>query len=113
MEGKAVAGIGNIYASEILYISKINPIRKAKNLTKDECKKILLYSKLVLKKAIKKGGSSIRDFQNINGKMGTFQKDFKVYQRENLNCLKPKCKGIIKKKIISNRSSFFCNYCQK
>mgnify|MGYP001163903809 FL=1 len=113
LDQKFVSGIGNIYASEILYISKINPIRKAKNLTKDECKKILLYSKLVLKKAIQKGGSSIRDFQNINGKMGSFQKDFKVYQRENLNCLKPKCKGVIKKKIISNRSSFFCNFCQK
>ena len=113
LDQKFVSGIGNIYASEILYISKINPIRKAKNLTKDECKKILLYSKLVLKKAIQKGGSSIRDFQNINGKMGSFQKDFKVYQRENLNCLKPKCKGVIKKKIISNRSSFFCSFCQK
>jgi formamidopyrimidine-DNA glycosylase len=113
LDQKFVSGIGNIYASEILFISKINPIRKAKNLTKDECKKILLYSKLVLEKAIQKGGSSIRNFQNINGKMGSFQRDFKVYQRENLNCLKPKCKGIIKKKIISNRSSFFCNYCQK
>jgi len=113
LDQKFVSGIGNIYASEILFISKINPIRKAKSLTKDECKKILLYSKLILKKAIQKGGSSIRDFQNINGKMGSFQRDFKVYQRENLNCLKPKCKGIIKKKIISNRSSFFCNYCQK
>jgi len=113
LDQKFVSGIGNIYASEILFISKINPIRKAKSLTKDECKKILLYSKLVLEKAIQKGGSSIRNFQNINGKMGSFQRDFKVYQRENLNCLKPKCKGIIKKKIISNRSSFFCNYCQK
>ena len=113
LDQKFVSGIGNIYASEILFISKINPTRRAKSLTKDECKKILLYSKLILKKAIQKGGSSIRDFQNINGKMGSFQKDFKVYQRENLNCLKPKCKGIIKKKIISNRSSFFCNYCQK
>ena len=73
----------------------------------------MLYSKLVLKKAISKGGSSIRDFQNTNGTMGNFQKEFNVYQRENLNCLKAKCKGIIKKKIISNRSSFFCNYCQK
>ena len=113
LDQKFVSGIGNIYASEILFFSKINPIKKAKNLTKDECKKIFLYSKLVLKKAIRKGGSSIRDFQNINGKMGSFQKDFKVYQRENLNCLKPKCKGIIKKKFISNRSSFFCNFCQK
>jgi len=113
LDQKFVSGIGNIYASEILFFAKINPFRKAKSLTKDECKKILSYSKFVLKKAIKKGGSSIRDFKNINGKIGGFQKDFKVYQRENLNCLKPKCKGIIKKKIISNRSSFFCNYCQK
>ena len=113
LDQKFVSGIGNIYASEILFISKINPMRKAKNLTKNEYNKILLNSKLVLNKAIKKGGSSIRDFQNINGKIGTFQKDFKVYQRENLKCLKSKCDGIIKKKIISNRSRFFCNYCQK
>ncbi len=113
LDQKFVSGIGNIYASEILFISKINPIRKAKNLTKNECKKILLYSKLVLKNSIQRGGSSIRDFKNINGKIGSFQKDFKVYQRENLNCLKSKCKGIVKKKVISNRSSFFCSFCQK
>jgi len=113
LDQKFVSGIGNIYASEILFISKIHPIRKVKNLTKDECKKILLNSKLVLKKAILKGGSSIRNFQNVNGKIGNFQKNFNVYQRENLNCVITKCKGIIKKKNISNRSSFFCNYCQK
>jgi len=113
LDQKFVSGIGNIYASEILYNSKIKPFRKAKSLTIDECKKLLFYSKLVLNKAIKKGGSSIRDFENINGKMGSFQKYFNVYQRENLNCLKAKCKGTIQKKIISNRSSFFCNYCQK
>ena len=113
LDQKFVSGIGNIYANEILYNSKIKPTRKAKSLTKFECKKILLYSKLVLKKAIHKGGSSIRDFQNTNGNMGNFQNEFNVYQRENLNCVKAKCNGIIKKKIISNRSSFFCNYCQK
>ena len=113
LDQKFVSGIGNIYASEILFFSKINPARKAKKLTKDECKKILSYSKIVLKKAIKKGGSSIQNFQNIDGKIGTFQKNFRVYQRENLRCLEPKCNGVVKKKIISNRSSFFCNYCQK
>jgi len=113
LDQKFVSGIGNIYANEILYYSHIKPFRKAKTLTKDECKKILLYSKLVLKKAIHKGGSSIKDFQNTNGNMGTFQKEFNVYQRESLNCVKDKCNGIIEKKIISNRSSFFCNYCQK
>ncbi len=89
----------NIYANEILYNSKIKPNRKGKSLTKDECKKILIFSKLVLTKAIKKGGSSIRDFKNTNGDMGKFQKEFNVYQRENLNCVKAKCKGVIKKKI--------------
>ena len=113
LDQKFVSGIGNIYASEILFFSKINPSKKAKNLTKGECKKILFYSKQVLKKAIMKGGSSIQNFQNVDGKIGTFQKNFRVYQRENLRCLEPKCNGVVKKKIISNRSSFYCNYCQK
>ena len=67
----------------------------------------------MLNKAIKKGGSSIRDFKNIKGKSGNYQKEFKVYQRENLNCLDKFCYGKIKKKIISKRSTFFCNSCQK
>ena len=113
LDQKFVSGIGNIYASEILFISKINPFRKAKNITKNECKKIVFNSKVVLKQAILKGGSSIRNFQNTNGEIGNFQKNFKVYQRENLKCVKIKCKGFIQKKFISNRSSFFCNYCQK
>ena len=73
----------------------------------------MFYSNLVLKNAIKKGGSTIKNFKNISGNKGSFQKHFNVYQRENLNCLKYSCPGKIKKKIISNRSSFFCNYCQK
>ena len=113
LDQKFVSGIGNIYASEILFLCKINPNKKGKNLKVIDIKKIIYYSKLVLKKAIKKGGSSIRDFQNISGDQGSFQKDFNVYQRENLKCLNQVCLGIIKKKIISNRSSFFCNICQK
>ncbi len=108
-----VSGIGNIYASEILYLSKIKPDKKANNLSIDECKKILTNSRKVLKIAIFKGGSSIRNFRNISGKEGGFQKDFKVYQREGLNCKRLNCNGIIKKKIINNRSTFFCNFCQK
>ena len=108
-----VSGIGNIYASEILFLSKINPSKKGSLLTEKDCKKIIFNSKRVLFDAINKGGSSIRDFRNISGGMGKFQKNFKVYQRENLKCKRIKCKGIIKKKIISNRSTFFCNTCQK
>ncbi len=113
LDQKFVSGIGNIYASEILFFCKINPFKKAKKISKKDCEKIVLFSKKVLNKAIKKGGSSIRDFKNTSGKQGNFQKEFKVYSRENLDCLRKRCAGKIKKKIISNRSSFFCNICQK
>ncbi len=113
LDQKFVSGIGNIYASEILFLCKINPKKKAKNLSKIECKKIICFSKLILKKAIRLGGSSIRNFKNISGSDGLFQNEFKVYQREHLNCLKYNCLGKIKKKIISKRSTFFCNKCQK
>ena len=112
LDQKFVSGIGNIYASEILFLSKIHPNKKALLLKKKDCKKILKYSKLVLLEAIRKGGSSIRDFQDTLGQKGNFQKDFKVYQREGLNCKRFKCKGIIIKKNISKRSTFFCNLCQ-
>ena len=108
-----VSGIGNIYASEILYLSKIKPSKKGRYLKKEECKKLENNSKIILLDAIRKGGSSIRNFKNIIGKEGNFQRNFKVYQREGLKCKRYNCSGIIKKKNISNRSSFFCNSCQK
>ena len=88
-----VSGIGNIYASEILFLSGINPTKKAKNLKKNDCKKIIINSKKVLRMAIDKGGSSIRDFRNISGKHGGFQSKFKVYQREGLKCKKKNVLG--------------------
>ena len=113
LDQKFVSGIGNIYASEILFYCKINPLKKAKSLTKLDIKKIRYFSKSILNQAIKKGGSSIRDFKNVEGRNGSYQNEFKVYQRENLNCLNKDCFGKIKKKVISKRSTFFCNRCQK
>ncbi len=107
-----VSGIGNIYASEILFLSKINPDKKACFIKKEDCKKIISNSRKVLFQAIKKGGSSIRDFKNTLGKKGSFQKNFKVYDRNGLNCKRFACRGIIQKKTISKRSTFFCNLCQ-
>ena len=74
---------------------------------------IIKYTYLVLNKAIKKGGSTIKNFKNTQGLSGNFQKEFKVYERNNLKCLRKECKGIIKKIIINNRSTFYCNNCQK
>ena len=107
LDQKFVSGIGNIYASEILFCCKINPLKKAKSLTKLDIKKIRYFSKSILNQAIKKGGSSIRDFKNVEGRNGSYQSKFKVYQRENLNCLNKDCFGKIKKKVISKRSTFF------
>ena len=113
LDQRFVSGIGNIYASEILFASKINPFKKVKQLSKNECLNIISNSKRILIQAINKGGSSIRDFKDISGNKGTFQKEFRVYQQDGANCKRSKCKGIIKKKITSNRSTFFCVSCQK
>ena len=107
-----VSGIGNIYASEILFLSKIYPLKKAKLLDDNDCKKIISNSKKILLNAIKRGGSSIKNFRDSNGINGNFQKEFNVYQREGEKCKKSSCTGMIKKVFISNRSTFFCDICQ-
>ena len=113
LDQKFVSGIGNIYASEILFFCKINPFKKVKLLSKKECKKIIINSRKILLKAISKGGSSIRDFKDTSGFKGGFQNEFKVYQQEGVQCKNIGCSDIIRKKIISNRSTFFCDSCQK
>ena len=110
---KFVSGIGNIYASEILYYSKINPKKLCKNINSIEINNIVKYSKVVLKKAIKKGGSTIRNFKNSRGSEGSFQNEFKVYNRESKPCLSFNCKENIKRISISNRSTYLCFSCQK
>jgi formamidopyrimidine-DNA glycosylase len=112
IDQKFVSGIGNIYANEILFLSRINPNKKIKLLNNKDCSQIIINAKKVLLNAIQKGGSSIRDFKNTEGNKGSFQDSFKVYQRENLNCKRISCKGKIIKIVITNRSTFFCNFCQ-
>ena len=113
LDQKFVSGIGNIYASEILFLSKVNPFKKVKLLTKKECLKIIINSRKILLKAISKGGSSIRDFKDTSGLKGGFQNEFNVYHQEGEWCKNLGCSNVIKKKIISNRSTFFCDSCQK
>ena len=113
LDQKFVSGIGNIYASEILFLSKVNPSKKAKLLSKKECQKIIINSRKILLKAISKGGSSVRDFKDTSGLKGGFQNEFKVYQQEGAECKNLGCSDLIRKKIISNRSTFFCDSCQK
>ena len=113
LDQKIISGIGNIYANEILFHSGLNPRKKGLKLKDFELKYLYKYSKLVLKKAILKGGSSIRDFRNTEGAKGSFQNNFKVYDKDNHNCPNKKCNYKIKKINISNRSTFYCENCQK
>ena len=112
IDQKFLSGVGNIYASEILFSSRVNPKKKINLLNNKDCSQIIKNTKKVLLNAIQKGGSSIRNFKNTEGSKGSFQDSFKVYQRENLNCKRIGCKGKIIKIVITNRSTFFCNSCQ-
>jgi len=113
MDQKFVSGLGNIYANEILFLSKVKPSRKVKNLKEFELKKIINFTKEVLKNAIELGGSSIKDFSSSNGKKGSFQQHFNVYGKKGATCTNTTCRSIIVKSSISNRSTFFCDNCQK
>ena len=113
MDQKFVSGLGNIYVNEILFYSKIDPKKKGSEISKKEIKKIIKYSNIVLKIAIKSGGSSIRDFKNTNGDNGSFQKKFKIYGRKGDACSRNNCKGKIIKFFQTNRSTYMCQICQK
>ena len=113
MDQKIVSGLGNIYVNEILSLSSVNPKKISKNLSLLETKRIILNTKMTLKKAISQGGSSISDFRDVSGNNGNFQQNFMVYNRSDQMCKKPGCKGLIKKIYISNRSTFYCLKCQK
>ena len=112
MDQTFVSGLGNIYVNEVLFLSKINPLIPCNYLEKKKIRSLIFYIRKVLKKAIYQGGSSIKDFKNVSGKSGNFQQFFNVYGQESKNCSRISCKGKIKKILISNRSSFYCNICQ-
>jgi formamidopyrimidine-DNA glycosylase len=113
MDQKFVSGIGNIYANEILFLSKVKPSRKVEKLKEFELKKIVKNAKKILEKAIDQGGSSIKDFSSSNGKKGSFQQYFNVYGKKGDLCNRVNCKSRIAKSSIFNRATFFCSNCQK
>ena len=113
MDQKFIAGLGNIYVNEILFLSKINPNKKVIYLKDLEIKKIIKFTKEILITSIRNGGSSIKDFKGVKGKSGTFQQKFNVYSKNGKSCARNGCKGVIRKINISNRSTFFCRSCQK
>ena len=111
IDQKIICGIGNIYASEILFYSKIHPLINVNHLSKDEINSLLLNINIVLSKAVLSGGTTIKDYKQPNGKVGYFKQKLKVYGREKLKCYD--CSSIIFKLNISKRATYICPGCQK
>jgi len=111
LDQSIITGIGNIYDDEILFMSSINPNRKACDVTLEECGKIIDNCREVLTKAIKLGGTTIKSYTSSLGVTGRFQQNLMVHKRENEEC--KVCGTIIKRIVIGGRSTYYCEKCQK
>lgn len=111
MDNEVVVGVGNIYANESLFDSKISPLRPANKISKKEAELIVSSIKKTLEKAIESKGSSINDYVDASGNLGNFQNNFKVYGRDKEKCLI--CKDAVRKITQNGRSTFYCPSCQK
>jgi formamidopyrimidine-DNA glycosylase len=105
-----LAGVGNIYADEALYLAGIAPRRPARRVTPAECKALVKTLRRVLDAAIALGGSTISDFRHPDGGIGGYQQNHRVYGREGEPC--PRCKTPITRMVIAQRSTHFCARCQ-
>ncbi len=111
MDGSVVVGAGNIYAAESLFRSGIRPAKAAGKVTRAQYQVLAKHIREVLGEAIKRGGTTLKDFAGADGAPGYFQQKLFVYGREGEPCLV--CKTTIKCTVIGQRSSFYCPSCQK
>lgn len=111
LDQSKIAGIGNIYASEILFDIGIHPQKQAGLLTFGELKNLVLSTQKILRKAIRENGTSISDFRRVDDKTGAFQNFLQVYARDGQSCRK--CNTVIKRIVQQQRSSFYCPQCQQ
>jgi len=110
MDHTLVVGIGNIYATEVLFLAGLHPLTPAKQLSKESCTLLVKLIKGILRQAIQQGGSTIRDFTKSDGKPGYFAQRLKVYGRSGLPCLQ--CHTTLKTLRIGQRSTVYCAHCQ-
>ncbi len=107
----AVAGIGNIYADEILFEARLHPQSDVCRLNRRKIDRLQAATRLILTEAIRCRGTSVRDYRDGIGREGDFQRRLRVYGRESLPCLR--CGAKIRRIRLSGRSSFFCPRCQR
>jgi formamidopyrimidine-DNA glycosylase len=111
MNQTVIAGIGNIYSDEILWLAKIHPFKNISKLKEKELQKIFEVIKKILPLAIKLGGESFSDYRRLSGEKGYYDRARKVYRREGEKC--SRCGTIIRRVKIGGRSAHFCPKCQK
>lgn len=111
MDGKIVVGVGNIYASESLYLAGINPKRAAGRVSRERYLKLANAIKQVLADAIEQGGTTLRDFVGGDGKPGYFAQKLNVYGKEGESC--PACGTVIRQIVLGQRSTYYCPHCQR
>jgi formamidopyrimidine-DNA glycosylase len=111
MDQRRVAGIGNIYADEVLFRARIDPARPANTLDDEELARLHRAIKQVLRAAVEKRGSSVTDYVDASGRPGSFQLSHQVYRREGEPC--PACGEPIRRRVIAGRSNHWCPTCQK
>jgi len=106
-----ISGLGNIYADEVLYASKINPLKKGEAITKKECEKIISSSKKIIEEAIRLGGTTIKSYTSSLGVTGRFQQKLKAHKKEGEPC--SNCGKPITRIKVGGRSTYYCENCQK
>lgn len=111
LDQKIVAGLGNIYVSEALFLAGIRPTRPGGKVTKPELDRLVPAIRQVLEASIRAGGTSMRDYVQASGEMGNFQNEFAVYGRENEPCVT--CENPVNRLVQGGRASFYCPACQR
>ena len=110
LDQNILTGIGNIYADEILFLSKINPFKKGKDLSDNDLENIIKYTRIILEEAIKDGGTTIKSFSSSLGVTGHHQGKLLVHNKEGEKC--PHCGEIILKTKVNGRGTYYCPKCQ-
>lgn len=111
LDQSVVAGIGNIYADEILFRAGVRPRKSAARLSRKEAEAIVAATQIVLTEAIEAGGSTVRDYVNSEAQKGGYQLAHQVYGRAGEPCLR--CGTVLKQVTVGGRSSVYCPHCQK
>lgn len=111
MNAHIVVGVGNIYASEALFLAGIRPGRQARGLTREQTVRLVAAIQTVLARAIKVGGTTLRDFVGADGKPGYFRQQLNVYERADEPCRQ--CQTLIRARVLAQRATYWCPQCQQ